>query len=490
MKSPAVLVAALLLMTDAAPVQSPVPAPTEQLPMITPQMTLHIDSAVSAALTRQHVAAVSLAIVENGEVVYAKGYGVRDIDSGARADEQTIYPIGSNTKQFTAAAILLLQERGRLNIEDPVAKYVPDAPHGNEITVAQLLGQVSGLPDYTQTPEFGKYSSKEVTPNEMLATVRDAPLAFKPGTNWQYSNTNYLLLSMIVVAASGQPYQTFMLDNILRPLNLSTATFDTNTTTFPDEARGYTAFAMGALHGAPRTDYSWFQGAGDLMMSAVDLAKWDIALDSGSVVSPTSFNRMSTPKTLPDGTSTGYGYGLGAGNQFLGHQIVGHLGGFSGFISEDLTVPSDRVAVVLLSNSDTFNPVPIAHDILATIYGQPLPHKPAKKLAETNAEVSQAHVWLQRALAGEIGKTNAAPDFMAWMMPTTAAEASVNADLRKLGNRLGAPQAFRLVSREGPPGVHAFDYQVRFANDLIDFQYALTPSGTLDYLSFAPVYDY
>lgn len=477
-------------MIAAVPVQSAAPVPTTGLPAITTAMVSHIDSAVNTALIRQHVAAASLAIVENGRIVYANGYGVRDIASGAKADAQTIYPIGSNTKQFTAAAILLLQERGRLNIQDFVAKYVPGAPHAKEITIEQLLGQVSGLPDYSQTPEYSKNSSKTVTPDKMLATIHNVPLAFKPGTSWQYSNTNYLLLSMVIAKASGEPYQPFVLGNLLKRLNLSTAAFDSNTRTVPGEARGYTAFAMGALHDAPRTNYSWFQGAGDLMMSAADLARWDIALESGTVVSPASFEKMSTPKTLPNGTTTKYGYGLGAGNTFLGHAIVGHLGGFPGFVSEDLMVPSDHVAVVLLSNSDTFNPVPIAHDIVATIYGQSLPHKLPNALAESSAEALQARVWLERALAGKIDKTNAAPGFMAWIMPSSAAQASVDHDLRKLGNRLGAPGSFLLESREGPPGVRAFDYQVTFTTDVIDFQYAVTPSGRLDYLGFAPVYDY
>ncbi len=485
MKHGVVFLIASLFFTTAVPLRSePAPRP------ITTQMVNHIDSAVKTALVRQHVAAISLAIVENGEVVYANGYGVREIASGAKADAQTIYPIGSNTKQFTAAAILLLQQQGHLNVQDPVAKYLPEAPHAGEITIEELLEQVSGLPDYTQTPQYAKDSSREVTPEQMLAAIRNAPFAFKPGTNWQYSNTNYLLLSMVIAKASGESYQAFVLNNLLKRHDLSTAAFDTYARSYPDEARGYTAFAMGALHDAPHSAYSWFQGAGDLMMSASDLARWDIALDSGSVVSPASFAKMSTAKRLPNGTSTGYGYGLSAGNRFLGHAIVGHLGGFPGFISEDLTIPSDHVAVVLLGNSDTFNPVPIAHDIVATIYGQSLAHDPPKALPETSAEASQARIWLERALAGKINSTNATPEFTQWLMPTQTAQASVETDLRKLGNRLGAPVVMRLVSREGPPGVHAFDYHVTFANDVIDFQYALRPSGKIDYLNFAPVYDY
>lgn len=468
-----------LLLAAAVPMQA-----------ITPQMASHIDAAVNDALVRQHVAAASLAIVENGAVVYAKGYGTREITSGAAADAQTVYPIGSNTKQFTAAAILLLQERGRLDIHDLLAKYLPDAPHANEITIQELLEQVSGLADYTQTAQYGKDFSNEVTPQQILATIEKSPLAFRPGTAWQYSNTNYLLLSMVIAKASGEPYQRFIIDSLLKPVELTTADFDSYTRTYPDEARGYTSFAMGALHDADHDDYSWFQGAGDLMMSANDLARWTIALDSGKVVSAASFEEMSTPKQLSDGTTTGYGYGLSAGNSFLGHELVGHLGGLAGFVSEDFTVPTENFAVVLLANGDTFNPVPITHDIVATLYGQPLPHTPEKILTETSAEESQARTWLGRAFLGDIDTTNATPDFMAWVMRTRQAQASTQADLRELGDRLGAPEAFALVSRQGPPGVSAFDYHVTFAHNEIDFQYALRPSGRLDYLNFAPVYDY
>jgi CubicO group peptidase (beta-lactamase class C family) len=457
---------------------------------ITAQVASHIDAAVTTALVRQHVASASLAIVKNGVIVYAKGYGVREIASGAKADAQTVFPIGSNTKQFTAASILQLQERGLLNINDLVVKYVPDAPHASEITIKELLEQVSGLPDYTQTPEYSTRFSQEVTPEQMLATIRKAPLGFKPGTDWQYSNTNYLLLSMIISKASGESYHSYISRALLKPLTLSTAAFDSYVQTYSDEAHGYTSFAMGALHDAAHNDYSWFQGAGDLMMSATDLARWDIALDSGNVISPASFAEMSTPKTLPNGKTTGYGYGLSAGNRFLGHLIVGHLGGLAGFVSENLTFPSERVAVVLLGNSDTFDPVPLAHDIVATIYGQQLPHRISKVLTETKDEEAQARAWLGRAFTGTIANTDVTAGFMAWMMPTQAAQASVETDLKALGDRLGAPQALRLISRDGPPGVHAFEYHVTFANDVIDFQYALSPSGRLDYLNFAPVYDY
>jgi CubicO group peptidase (beta-lactamase class C family) len=218
-----------------------------------------------------------------------------------------------------------LQERGRLNIHDPLAKYLPNAPHANEITMQELLEQVSGLANYTDTPTYGTDFSKEVTPEQILATIKNAPLAFKPGTAWQYSNTNYLLLSLVIAKVSGESYQHFIINNLLKPANLTTADFDSYSRTYPDEAHGYTSFAMGPLHDADHDAYSWFQGAGDLMMSATDLARWDIALDSGKVISAASFEEMSTPKTLSDGKSTGYGYGLSAGNSYLGHALVGPI---------------------------------------------------------------------------------------------------------------------------------------------------------------------
>jgi D-alanyl-D-alanine carboxypeptidase len=481
---------ALLLTLNLTAVQRAMSDAPEASSTLTPRMRSHIDAAVTSALARQRVPAASLAIVINGQVAYAKGYGARNLSSGSNATVDTIYPIGSNTKQFTAAAILLLQEKGKLSIQDLVSKYVPSAPHGSDITIAQLLEHVSGLPDYTQTPEFAKNSADSVTPDEILATIRGMPLAFKPGTSWQYSNTNYFLLSLVTAKTSGESYQTFIHENLLAPLNLSSAVFGSTSQMLAQEARGYSSFAMGDFHDAPSTDYTWFQGAGDLVMSATDLARWDAALDSGKVISSESFHAMSTPKTLPDGTSADYGFGLSAGNSFLGHAIVGHLGGFAGFVSEDITIPADRVAVVLLSNSDSFNPVPVVHDIIATIYNQPLPHHQPRALLQSDIESAEAREWLQYALTGAIDSKNAAPDFMAWLMPTPTAQKSVTADLKALGHRLGRPESFQLVSREGPPGVKAFEYHVTFADEVVDFQYAVTPSGTLDYLAFAPVYDY
>jgi D-alanyl-D-alanine carboxypeptidase len=433
----------------------------------TTQMAAHIDAAARGALTRQHVAAISLAIVENGRIVYARGYGLRDVSHGEKADANTVYPIGSNTKQFTAAAVLLLQQQGRLRIGDRLAKYVPDASHAAEVTLEELLAQTSGLPDYTQTQTYSEQFSKHVTPQDVLSTLRGLPLAFKPGTDWQYSNTNYLLLAMVIFKASGESYRSFVRKHFFAALHLTTAAFDRRNVTYPDQARGYTSFATGALTGPRHEAYSWFVGASDIMMSARDLARWDIALTSGKAVSRSSFAAMSTSKLLTNGKPTSYGYGLGAGKTFLGHSLVGHLGGLAGFVSEDLMIPSDRVSVVLLGNGDNFNPVPIAHDVVATLYGQTLPHQRANVLPETTAEAAQARRWLRRALSGGIEPAQETPDFIAAMAPTPSLEQSMLRDLRALGARLGHPGAMQLISREGPPGVHAFAYLVTFSRDVV-----------------------
>jgi CubicO group peptidase (beta-lactamase class C family) len=269
---------------------------------------------------------------------------------------------------------------------------------------------------------------------------------------------------MVIAKASGEPYQTFITQRLLRPLQLKSAGFCSHKLVYADAARGYTAFALGTLRPAESMDCTWFAGTGDLVMSAVDLARWDIALDSGKIVTLASFTAMSTPKRLPNGKSTFYGYGLGAGTKFLGRPMVGHLGRVSGFISEDFTIPPDELAVVILGNGDNFNPVPIGHRIVASLYGRKPPAHDPPALAQTPAEAAQARQWLARA----------------FKMPGVAA----------LAKREGPPLEMKLISRDGPTGERAYAYRVTFAREVLEFDYVLTAYGKLDFLSFSPWYDY
>lgn len=455
---------------------------------ITANTAATIDALARRTLANQDVPGMSIAIAERGAIVYAKGFGLRDVDDALPADANTAYPIGSNTKQFVAAAILLLQHDGKLDIRDRLSKYVPTAPHAGEITIEELLAQTSGLPDYTQTPAYEKSFRNPTDPAGILRTIAKMPLDFPPGSNWEYSNTNYVALSMVIAKASGTPYRTFLAKRVLQPVGLK-ARFYSHNSVRADTARGYTEFALGTPTHAPYEDTSWFPGTGDLAMSAVDLARWDIALASGTVIPAQAFSAMSTSKRLPDGKPTFYGFGLGAGHTFLGHAMVGHLGRVSGFISLDMLFPQDGLALIILGNGDNFAPAPLAHQIAALLYGKPVPYRAQPALTQTRAEVSNARAWLARALSGRITLAQTTQGFEQTFMPTPAQMSARLADLRALGRRVGPPLQMELISRDGPPGEQAYAYRVTFAHATLEFDFALN-GAKLDYLNFQPVYDY
>ncbi|HEY9180800.1 MAG TPA: serine hydrolase domain-containing protein, partial [Candidatus Baltobacteraceae bacterium] len=369
------------------------------LPLTAP-MKARIDAIVTAELKRQFVPGAQVAIAENGRVVYTKGYGLRDVDARLPVDAQTSFAIGSVTKQFTAAAIMLLQQQGKLSVDDNLAKYLPNAPHASEVTLRNLLTHTSGIVGFTEVPNFSLLLPTPSSPERIISTVAGKPLAFEPGTRWEYSNTNFVLLGMVIAKIAGEPYPDFLQQHLFGPLRLRRSWFTRTEEIHADDARGYTEFMFGLPdEHAYLADWSWYDAAGGLTMSAADLARWNIALDAGRVVSPQSFAQMTTPFTLTNGKSTGYGFGIGVGSVF-GRPTVGHDGLVSGFSSENLTFPKDRVAIVLLANGDNFSYLHAIRAIAAVVYGttDPLANAPFKPVSEPAAEVSAARQQLEDLL--------------------------------------------------------------------------------------------
>jgi len=215
-----------------------------------------------AALGAQHVAGLSITVARDGAIVYAKGFGVREKGGAGAVDSRTIFPIGSITKQFTAAAVETLALEGKLSIDAPLATYVPDAPHARDVTVRQLLTQTSGLANYTAQPAFlaTLATSATVTPRELLATIANEPLGFEPGTRFEYSNSNYVALGAVIEAVAREPYADVIRERIAQPLGLRTLTFGppagaSNVVVTPWTPQA--TFAAGALYASPADIVRW-----------------------------------------------------------------------------------------------------------------------------------------------------------------------------------------------------------------------------------------
>jgi D-alanyl-D-alanine carboxypeptidase len=308
-----------------------------------------IDVAVNQVLAATKVPSASLAIVKDGRIAYLQAYGQARLSPPMEATPQMQYPVGSISKQFTAAAILFLAQERKLTLEDPVSKYLPDLTRANEVTIRMLLSHTSGYQDYW--PEDYVMTSMVVptTSQHILDVWAKRPLDFDPGTQWQYSNTNYVIAGRIVEQVSGTPLIDLLKKRIFVPLGMDNV-FDTDAGKLPaTDPTGYERHALGPQRPSPLEGAGWMFAAGELAMPPHDLALWDISVINRSLLSPASYVQLLNPVLLKNGSNTGYGLGVDVGKRD-GRNIIEHSGEVSGFVSENLVFPDDRAAIVVLTN--------------------------------------------------------------------------------------------------------------------------------------------
>ena len=306
----------------------------------------------------------SVLVMQNGQVLLDKGYGFADIAHGVPDTPQTAYRIGSITKQFTAASILLLQERGKLKISDPVKAYLPGAPDAwDHITLYNLLTHTSGLVRDANPDGAG------TGPEHLMAALHDKPLLFAPGDGWSYSNAGFEVLGLIVEKVSGQAYGDFVHDNLFAPAGMTASAFKPKAD--PHLAVGYDSGAQGPVP-VPDTAYAGLYTAGGIVSTTHDLALWQSALVSGKVLSPASLKLMATP------FKAGYGTGLEITNPY-GHLDIGHGGLVHGFATQEHYEPDDRLSIIVLGNLNG-ETTAVANSLVAIARGLPgtLPPKDVK----------------------------------------------------------------------------------------------------------------
>ena len=290
-------------------------------------------------------------IVKGGTITYANAYGDARVQPRTKATPSMRYSIGSVSKQFAASAILLLAEEGRLSLDDRVEKFVPGLTRGSEVTLRQLLSMTSGYQDYWPQDYVMPGMLKPVTPDEIVARWAKIPLDFEPGTAWQYSNTNYVIIGLVVQKVSGQPLFDFLQQRIFSKLGMTTIQNIDEAALGPSDAARYTRVATAPVRPAPKEGRGWIFAAGELAMTASDLAKWDISLIQQSVLKPGSYRALETETLLASGAGTNYG--LGVSVRMAGaHRLVSHSGEVSGFTAYNGVYPDDKLAVVVLVNLD------------------------------------------------------------------------------------------------------------------------------------------
>ncbi|HEX3128257.1 MAG TPA: serine hydrolase, partial [Thermoanaerobaculia bacterium] len=296
-------------------------------------------------------------VAKGGQILLRKGYGLANLELGVPIQPDMVFEVGSLTKQFTSAAILLLQERGKLSVTDDITKYLPDYPtHGQKITLDHLLTHLSGVPDYTSLPEWLPRVREDLTVQQIIDLFKDKPLDFSPGEKWSYSNSGYILLGAVIEKASGKTYEDFVEQEIFAPLGMKRSRYGHQNEVVPGRVAGYEK----GEDGYKIADYvSMTQpyAAGALLSTVDDLALWAEALSGGKLLEKASLERMTTSAKLISGQSTHYAYGLGISSED-GMQILEHGGGIPGFTSYLLTIPDQRLLVIVLSNNRSQEPSP------------------------------------------------------------------------------------------------------------------------------------
>jgi CubicO group peptidase (beta-lactamase class C family) len=328
-----------------------------------------VDALAAEALKRPGAVGLSIGVARGGKVILAKGYGLADVEFEAPANEQTMFRIGSVTKQYTAAAIMRLVEQDKINLNDDLSKYLPDFPlQGSTVTICHLLNHTSGIPSYTDVgEEWQKVWPLELTHEQLLALVKDKPFDFTPGVDWAYNNTAYYMLGMIIEKVSGKTYPQFMQDEIFTTLNLERTRCDSNSDVIKNRAQGY-AFSNGVLTNDIPLGMNQPGAAGMIISTGGEMVEWSMALASGKIVKPESFKMMATPTILPDGKNTNYGFGLMI-DEFEGRKRIHHGGGIFGFNSMLVYLPDDDLHVAVVSNGETVSSGRLAAEIAREALG-------------------------------------------------------------------------------------------------------------------------
>jgi len=333
-------------------------------------VTARIDAIVEAPIKSGKVAGASVAVVKGNDTIVQKGYGFADLELDVPTPPRATYEIGSITKQFTAASILLLVEQGKLSLEDELSKFLPDYPtQGNRVTIRRLLNHTSGIKGYTELPEFREFSVLKKPKEELVKIFSGKPFDFQPGEEMIYNNSAFFLLGLIIEKVSGKPYGDFVKEYLFDRVGMKDSYYCSEKAIHKNHAHGYDT-ERNTLVLKAYLDHSWPYAAGSLCSNTSDLVTWNKALHGGKVLKPESYREMTSPGVLSDGTKIRYGMGIGL-SSIDGRKAISHGGGINGFLSESEYFPDDDlIIVVLLNTAGPVGPRDLSRDIAEAVLGK------------------------------------------------------------------------------------------------------------------------
>jgi len=320
-----------------------------------------VDEYIRAEMQAQQIPGLALAVIKDGKMIIARGYGFANVEHQVPVKPETIFQSGSTGKQFTATAVMMLVEEGKLSLDDKITKYFPDGPEAwQKITVRHLLTHTSGMTDYP--PDFDL--RRDYTEDDLFQRIKSIPLAFQPGEKWSYSNLAYVMLGILIHKVSGKFYGDYLQERIFKPLEMTTARIISESDIVANRAAGYRV-VNGKLK-----NQSWVSPSlnttadGALYLTIYDMAKWDAALYTEKLLKKSSLEQMWTPVRLNDGKTQPYGFGWALG-EVRGHRIIEHGGAWQGFKAQISRYVDDKLTVIVLANQIRTNQGKLAHGVAA-----------------------------------------------------------------------------------------------------------------------------
>jgi D-alanyl-D-alanine carboxypeptidase len=440
---------------------------------LSPEVRASIDEAAAEVLQTTGAPSASVAVVRDGAIAYVHAYGLAIIEPPTPATTEMRYSIGSISKQFTAAAILLLAEERKLSLDDKVAKWLPDLTRANEVTIRQLLSMTSGYQDYWPQDYVMPPMIRPTTAQQIMNGWAKIPLDFEPGSKWQYSNTNYVIAGAIVERVSGKPLLEFLQMRIFTRLGMKSVVNTDEAALGPGEPARYLRYGLGAPRPAPKEGSGWLFAMGELAMTARDLALWDISTIDQTILKPASYQAMQTNTLLNNGIATGYGLGVQVGMS-AGRRVVSHTGEVSGFTAANQIYPDEKAAVVVLTNLDaTGASSQLAGRIATVLFRAASPDNAAAAALAQAKKIFEGlqHGRIDRALftanANAYFTNGALADFASGLGP------------------LGPPQEFEQASQSLRGGMVSRSFRIKCGAKTLRLTTFIMPDGKLEQYQIA-----
>jgi CubicO group peptidase (beta-lactamase class C family) len=459
----------------AAALLARAPLAAQQVNTLPADLAAKVDAAITDVMNRTQVPSASVGIVRDGRVAYVRAFGKARLSPPLDASPEMHYAIGSISKQFTVAAVMLLAQDGKLSIDDPVSKWFPELTRANEVTLRNLMSHTSGYQDYAPQDYTIPAWTKPTTAQAIVHEWATKPLDFDPGTQYQYSNTNFNIVGLIVEKVAGQPFWSFLKSRVLDPVGLL-HTIDLDTEHDQLEPTGYFRYALGPLRPALMEAKGWYFADGGMAMPVADLLAWNISVMDESLLQHTSYAEMEKPMRLKSGRDSSYGLGLGIG-EMNGHRVLSHTGEVGGFVASNVVIPDLKFAVAVLTNQEAS---PAASAIGRAIGSVLLPNA-----QESGDDASEAEALARRVLTalqkGTIDRSLFTPNANFYF-----SQQGLDDFASSLGP-LGEIRSLRQTSTSLRGGMRYRGFAVEFANGArVTISTYMTTDGKIEQFIVAP----